>query len=80
MWPLQDSFTAPLYAVGLGPLFAGLLLGGLWGWLSSFSSKIEVRRLNKKVGSLSEKIGDMEKSAVLEKIKTKTKTSFWSRE
>lgn len=79
LWPLLESKEVPLFMVSLVSLLLGFFVGGFFGLVGAFLHRLEVHRLNKKVGSLSEKIGDMQKSAVIEKMKTKPKSSFWSR-
>ena len=76
LWPFADAVTLPLYAVGLAPLFFGLIFGGLWGWIGGVPHRLRARRLNKELGALNEKIGELKKSSP-QTPSTATKSSLW---
>jgi lipopolysaccharide assembly protein A len=79
MWPFKDSIQAPLYAVGLAPLAFGFFFGSFWGWISGLPHRLHVRRLNKELASLSNKLGELQKNVIVQQEKVKPKSSFWSR-
>jgi len=79
MWPFSATLQAPLYLIGLAPLAFGLAFGALWGWLSAWPHRLRARRLNKEVGMLTDKIGELQKTAINEPLPTLRKHIFWRR-
>jgi uncharacterized integral membrane protein len=59
MWPSSVSAEMPLYLVGLGPLFFGLLLGSLWGVVSSLAHRMRARRLGRELTDMNNKLKKM---------------------
>jgi uncharacterized integral membrane protein len=79
LWPLEDSLHVPLAAVGLVPLAFGFLVGGIAGWASGVPHRLQVRRLNKDLGALNKKIGDLQNSSIVQREKFKPSLFFWRR-
>ena len=81
LWPFTDKTAMPLYIVGLVPLVFGILFGGMWGWIGSVPHRLRARRLNKEIHELNHKIGDLQRTAIInhpepEPVK---KSFFWKR-
>ncbi|MDD4617139.1 MAG: LapA family protein [Alphaproteobacteria bacterium] len=78
--PLMGSVQAPLYAIGLLPLIFGFSFGLLLGWLSALPHKRHAKKLVKELGSLNDKIGELQKTATVQHAKVKVlKPPFWRR-
>ena len=57
LWPLEMSAELPLFAVVLGSLFAGLVIGGVTAWLSGAESRRRARRARNRATELEREIG-----------------------
>ena len=79
LWPLKGSWQAPLYMVGLAPLVFGLVFGSFLSWISGVKHRLRARQLNKELVSLNDKIGDLQKKAVVQNAKVKPYLPFWRR-
>ena len=79
LWPLKGSLGAPLYMVGLAPLGVGLVFGSFLSWVSGMKHRLRARQLNKELVALSDKIGDLQKKAVVQNAKVKPHLPFWRR-
>ncbi len=79
LWPLKGSLDAPLYMVGLAPLVFGLVFGSFLSWVSGMKHRLRARQLNKELVALSDKIGDLQKKAVVQNAKVKPHLPFWRR-
>ncbi len=75
--PATGNVKMPLYAVGLGPLVFGFFLGLFLGWLNGLPHKMHARKLVKELGSLNDKIGELQKTATVQHAKVKTIKPFW---
>jgi uncharacterized integral membrane protein len=78
-WPLSGEVQVPLYLIGLLPLISGLFLGGLWAWLASVPHRLRVRRLNKELGHMNERINELQKTTAVQQVNNTPKKSFWRR-
>ena len=76
LWPSEDTLQVPLYVVGFAPFALGGILGIFWGWMGGMPHRKRAKSLNKELSSLSEKIGELQKTAVVQQAKVKTKP-FW---
>ncbi len=63
LWPFDGMRQVPLFTVGLVPLGMGLIVGGMIGWVTSLPHRLKVRRLNKELGALNVKIGELQQKA-----------------
>jgi uncharacterized integral membrane protein len=79
LWPFDGAWTVPLYVVGLLPLAAGLVVGGLWGWLHTVPHRLRARRLNKELGESNAKIDELQKTAIVQDAHAVPKHRFWVR-
>jgi len=59
MWPFSGAVQLPLYLIGLGPLFFGLIFGSLWGVVSSLAHRMRARKLGKELNTLNSKLKKM---------------------
>lgn len=49
LWPFETGIVLPLYGVGLGALFAGLVAGGVLSWLAMLPHRINAARLRRQL-------------------------------
>jgi uncharacterized integral membrane protein len=78
-WPFEGAIQIPLYLVGLLPLAFGLLFGAFWGWVASMPHRLKSRRLNKELDALNNRIGDLQKAAIVQQAQIEPKRPFWAR-
>jgi hypothetical protein len=69
----------PLYLVALAPLLFGLIFGGVWGWAGGLPHRMKARRLNKELGALSDKIDELQKTAIIQHAQVEPERPFWRR-
>jgi uncharacterized integral membrane protein len=60
LWPFGVEIETPLYVMTLGALAAGLLIGGLFIWLTALPHRFLARRLGKDVVVLSNRLLELE--------------------
>ncbi|MGB9152312.1 MAG: LapA family protein [Alphaproteobacteria bacterium] len=79
MWPWSETVQVPLYLTGLVPLAVGLIFGGVLGWLSGVPHRFRVRGLKKELEALNDKIGDLQKNAIVQAAPDVRRKYFWER-
>ncbi len=52
LWPLQQSYSVPLYWIGLAPLVFGSVLGFIFGWASGGSARRKAREERRRAQQL----------------------------
>ena len=76
---MTGTLQLPLYLVGFAPLVFGFLVGGLWGWLGGIPHRLRARRLNKELGTLSGRIDELQKTAIVQSAEVARKSTLWGR-
>jgi uncharacterized integral membrane protein len=79
MWPFDSTIQMPLFFVGLTPLVFGLVVGALSAWLAALPHRLRTRRLNKELSVLNDRIGELQKSVIVQSASFETKKRFWER-
>lgn len=80
MWPFSGAAEMPLYLVALTPLVFGLVFGGVWGWAGGLRHRFQARRLHKELGTLNDKIGELQKAVIVQQVQAAPKKPFWKRQ
>jgi uncharacterized integral membrane protein len=77
MWPLTGVLQVPLYLAGLVPLAAGLIFGGVWGWLTGVPHRLRAHRLHKELDALNDKMSELQKGALVQLAPPAPRKPFW---
>jgi uncharacterized integral membrane protein len=64
LWPLPFTLDPPVWAMGLGALALGILLGGFVGWLAGHRGRARRRRAERRTAELGEALAAAEARAV----------------
>lgn len=58
-WPLGDIAQLPLWAVVLGALFAGLMLGAVLVWLAGLPNRSRLRARDRRISKLETELAEV---------------------
>ncbi len=64
LWPLPFTLDPPVWALGLGALALGIVLGGFVGWLAGRGGRARRRRAERRTAELGEALATAEARAV----------------
>lgn len=79
LWPLTSVMQMSLYVVGLVPLAAGLVVGGVLGWAGTLPHRIKARRLKRELDELHEKVAALQKAAHEASFAPVANKRFWEK-
>ena len=63
LWPLPFTLDPPVWALGLGALALGVLLGGFVGWVAGHRGRARRRRAERRTAELGEALAAAEARA-----------------